>query len=94
MVKNQIVLSINNNKTSVTGLIINADKTKLISSGLDKSIAIWSIVRRNGYVEEILNDKIIYLDELICQIQSSMLRKEILFCAARDGSLRVLNLNS
>lgn len=48
MVKNQIVLSINNNKTSVTGLIINADKTKLISSGLDKSIAIWSIVRRNG----------------------------------------------
>jgi WD40 repeat protein len=75
MVKNQITLSLNNNKTSVTGMVINADKTKLVTSGLDKSIAVWSIVRKNGYVEEIVNDKIIYLDELICQIQCSMLRK-------------------
>ena len=48
MVKNQITLSLNNNKTSVTGMVINADKTKLVTSGLDKSIAVWSIVRKNG----------------------------------------------
>jgi len=50
MVKNQITLSLNNNKTSVTGMVINADKTKLITSGLDKSIAIWSIIRKSGVI--------------------------------------------
>lgn len=48
MAKNQVVLTLNNNKSSVTGMIINADKTKLITSGLDKTVSIWSILRRNG----------------------------------------------
>lgn len=48
MVKNQVVLTLNNNKSSVTGMIINADKTKLITSGLDKTISVWSIIRKNG----------------------------------------------
>lgn len=48
MVKNQIVLTLNNNKSSVTGMIINADKTRLITSGLDKTVSVWSIIRRNG----------------------------------------------
>lgn len=48
MAKNQIVLTLNNNKSSVTGMIINADKSKLVTSGLDKTISIWSIIRKNG----------------------------------------------
>ncbi len=48
IVKNQIVLTLNNNKSSVTGMVINADKTKLVTSGLDKTISVWSIIRRNG----------------------------------------------
>lgn len=47
-IKNQIVLSLNNNKSSVTGMVINADKTKLITSGLDKTLSVWAIMRRNG----------------------------------------------
>ncbi len=47
-VRNQIVLNLNNNKTSVTGMIINADKTRLLASGLDKTISVWVILRKNG----------------------------------------------
>lgn len=46
----QIVLSLQNNKTSVTGLVMNADKSRLISSGLDKSIIVWNIQRKKGVV--------------------------------------------
>ena len=49
-VRNQIVLNLNNNKTSVTGMIINADKTRLLASGLDKTISVWAILRKNGVV--------------------------------------------
>ena len=48
IVKNQIVFTLNNNKSSVTGMIINADKTRLITSGLDKTVSVWSIIRKNG----------------------------------------------
>lgn len=48
MQKNQIILSLNNNRTSVTGMIMNADRSKLITSGLDKTVSVWSIMRRNG----------------------------------------------
>ena len=48
MQKNQIILSLNNNRTSVTGMIMNADRSKLITSGLDKTVSVWSILRRNG----------------------------------------------
>lgn len=48
MAKNQIILSLNNNKTSVTGMILNADKSKLVTSGLDKTMSVWSIIRRSG----------------------------------------------
>jgi hypothetical protein len=47
MIRNQIVLSLNN-KSSVTGLIMNSDRSHLIASGLDKSISVWSIIRKNN----------------------------------------------
>jgi WD40 repeat protein len=48
MIKNQVVLTLNNNKSSVTGMVINADKTRLVTSGLDKTLSVWSIIRKNG----------------------------------------------
>ena len=47
MTRNQRILSLNN-RTSVTGLIMNSDKSRLVASGLDKTISVWSIVRKNG----------------------------------------------
>lgn len=47
MTRNQRILSLNN-RTSVTGMAMTCDKTKLVASGLDKSISIWNIIRKNG----------------------------------------------
>ena len=41
-----------------------------------------------------MQEKTIYINELICQLQPSTLRPEIIFCAMRDGSLRMVNLLS
>ena len=49
MVKNQRVLSLNN-RSSVTGLVLSSDKSRLVAAGLDKSVSVWSIVRKNGVV--------------------------------------------
>ena len=33
-------------------------------------------------------------EELVCQLQPSLLRPDLVYCACRDGALRVLNLVS
>jgi alpha-tubulin suppressor-like RCC1 family protein len=45
-------------------------------------------------VEEIVHEKVIYVNELVCQLQPSSLRPDLIFCAIRDGSLKIINLNS
>jgi hypothetical protein len=45
-------------------------------------------------VDEIQSEKVINCEELICQLQPSLLRPELIFCAARDGSLKMLNIIS
>lgn len=47
-VKNQIVLTLSNNRSSVTGMVMTIDKSKLVTSGLDKSLTVWGITRRNN----------------------------------------------
>jgi hypothetical protein len=37
---------------------------------------------------------LINASELICQLQPSLLKPEIIFCAARDGTLKIINLYS
>jgi WD40 repeat protein len=49
MSRNQRILSLNN-RTSVTGMIMTCDKSKLVASGLDKSISVWNIMRKNGVI--------------------------------------------
>ena len=43
-------------------------------------------------VETVVHEKVIPCEELVCQLQPSLLRPEIVFCAGRDGTLRVLNI--
>ena len=45
-------------------------------------------------VENVVSENLITIEELVCQVQPSLLRPEIVFCAGRDGTLRVLNINS
>lgn len=40
------------------------------------------------------SEKVIPGDELVCQLQPSLLRPEMIFCAGRDGSLKLLNIAS
>jgi WD40 repeat protein len=45
--KGKVLSSLNNNKTSVTSMIMTSDKARLVSSGLDNSLSVWTIVRKN-----------------------------------------------
>jgi WD40 repeat protein len=45
--KGKLITSLNNNRTSVTSMIMTADKSRLVSSGLDNSLSIWTIIRKN-----------------------------------------------
>jgi WD40 repeat protein len=45
--KGKAVSSLNNNKTSVTSMVMTSDRSRLISSGLDNSLSIWTINRKN-----------------------------------------------
>ncbi len=49
MTRNQRILSLNN-RTSVTSMVMSCDKSKLVASGLDKTISVWSIIRKNGVI--------------------------------------------
>jgi hypothetical protein len=42
----------------------------------------------------VVSEKILYVSDLVCQLQPSMLRPELIFCAARDGSLKMMNIVS
>lgn len=48
--KGKIITSLNNNRTSVTSMIMTYDKSRLVSAGLDNSLSIWTIVRNNNVI--------------------------------------------
>lgn len=47
-VKGQIILSLNNNRSSVTGMVMTIDKYRLVCSCLDSSLTVWTIIRKNN----------------------------------------------
>ena len=47
MSRNQKLTTLGN-KASVTGMVMTSDKLRLVTAGLDKSVSIWSIIRKNG----------------------------------------------
>ena len=47
MSRNQKLLTLSN-RASVTGMVMTSDKNRLVTAGLDKSITVWSIVRKAG----------------------------------------------
>lgn len=45
--KGKVITTLSNNKTSVTSMVMTSDKQRLVSSGLDSSLSIWTIIRKN-----------------------------------------------
>jgi WD40 repeat protein len=48
--KSLLMYNLANNKSSVTGIIINGNRTKLLSCGLDNTLYVWNIIRKNDVI--------------------------------------------
>lgn len=48
--KGKVMATLSNNKTSVTSMVMTSDKLRLVSSGLDSSLSVWSIIRKNDVI--------------------------------------------
>ena len=49
IMKNQ-KLQTSSNRASVTGMVMTTDRSRLVTAGLDKSVSVWIINRRNGVI--------------------------------------------
>ena len=47
--KNQKVVNLNN-RTSVTAMVLSADQNRLVTAGLDKTLSVWVLSRKNGVI--------------------------------------------
>ena len=83
------------NKTPVTAILLNCNNSKMISCGLDDSINIWQIVRDNGnrYVETMFMERIIQNSTMICSLIPSIIQPNILFMGAKDGKIKLINID-
>jgi WD40 repeat protein len=54
--KGKSVTILSNNKTSVTSMVMTSDRQRLVSSGLDSSLSVWTIVRKNEVINLIYSD--------------------------------------
>lgn len=48
--KGKIITTLSNNKTSVTSMVMTSDKRRVVSSGLDNSLSVWTIIRKNDVI--------------------------------------------
>lgn len=87
------VVSSYNNKSGITCMVLTSDRQRVVSSGLESTLNIWAIVSKiNGIgLEQI---KVINNNAMICIMEASLLRPEIVLVAGRDGKLKMINLDS
>lgn len=82
------------NKTSVTGLLLNSNATKMISCGLDDTLSIWQLVRGiPGGIETMFLERIIQNNTMICSLVASSLRPELVLLGAKDGKVKVIDID-
>ena len=58
--KGKSITTLSNNKTSVTSMVMTSDKMRLVSSGLDSSLSVWTIVRKNDVILFIYSGRLIH----------------------------------
>lgn len=94
------VISSYSNKSAVTSIVLTSDKRKLVSSGLDESLTVWTIVQKSNVficltqgisLETVRN---ISNSSMICILESSLLRPEIIYAATRDGKIKTFNISA
>lgn len=81
------------NKTSVTALLLNCNASKMISCGLDDTLSIWQLVRGATGIETMFIERIIQNNTMICSLVASALRPELLLIGAKDGKLKVIDID-
>jgi WD40 repeat protein len=73
--RSALLFSLPNNKSSVTSMLLNSSRNKLISCGFDSMMFVWNISRdQTGVVEAISIDRVIQNNSIICCLSGSMLR--------------------
>ena len=90
----EVLYNLPANKSNVTGIILSADKSRMTSCGLDKSLYVWSISRRAGVVESIQLERIIQNDVMICSLNASQLRSDVIITGNKDGKIKFWNLDT
>lgn len=90
-----LMYSLPNNKSPVSAMVLNATKDKLISTGLDGKIYVWNITRTpSGIVETINSERILSNDQVVCSLNCSMLRPDLILTGTMDGKIKFWDLNS
>lgn len=90
----EVSYNLSANKCHVTAIVLSADGSRMTSCGLDKSLYVWKIARRQGIVESIELERIIQNDVMICSLNSLTLRTEIIVTGTKDGRIKFWNLNN
>jgi hypothetical protein len=82
------------NKTSVTALLLNSNATKMVSCGLDDTLSVWQLIRgSSGVVETMFLERIIQNNTMVCSLVASVLRPEIVLLGAKDGKVKVIDID-
>jgi WD40 repeat protein len=90
-----LVYSLPNNKTSITGAILNSSNNKLITCGLDKALSVWEVHRGgNGKVETISLMRKVQSGCLVCSIVASQLYEDAIVMGDKEGRVKIINVSN
>lgn len=93
--KSALLFSLPNNKSSVTSMLLNSARSKLVSCGFDSMMFVWGITRdQTGVVESISIERVIRNDSIVCCLNGSMLRPDIIVAGTKDGKIKFWNLDT
>lgn len=93
--KSALLFSLPNNKSSVTSMLLNSARNKLISCGFDSNMFVWGITRDpTGVVESISLQRVIRNDSIVCCLNGSMLRPDLIVAGTKDGKIKFWNMES
>ncbi len=78
-------------------MVISADKTKILATGLNKTILVYRVKRNNGNANSLLGLEIyqeIVCEDLISAIKTVQLAKDLLIAGTKGGKLLLMNVHT
>ena len=95
LMQGKVVFDLPTNKSSVTGLVLSARGTKMVSCGLDNSLNVWQIVRsKQNIIEAMFLSKVIQNNTMICSFVGSMVQDHIMYIGTKDGKIKLINIDT